>query len=347
MKKLISLTLFVILNYAVQAQIPSAGIVAHWPFTGNASDASPNANNGNTSKVTLTKGKQGASNTAYKFDSADSYISIPYDTSMNVTNISICTVIKPSAFYTNTCQGNYIISRGIQGNAGHYFSGYFDNAYNDCSVTDTNAFVFCGQAGTYIKPSNTMQSTTRVHTNNWYCFIMIFDGVTGKYYVNGSLVHSFTGWNAMGSSTDSICIGKYPWGGSSFPYNFIGVLDDIAIYNRVLSDSEINNYCTNAPMIGVEDTTTSIAESNVINYANLQVYPNPNDGVFKVSGKTASANITIQVYNTVGVLVYNTSVITDNKQINTIVDIKSLPSGLYTLKLSDEKNVYTARLLKQ
>lgn len=347
MKNLISLTVLFILNYAVQAQIPSAGMVAHWPFTGNASDASPNANNGNTSKVTLTKGKQGANNTAYKFDSTDSYISVPYNANMNVTNISICAVIKPSAFYTNTCQGNYIISRGSQGNSGHYFSGYFDNAYNDCTVADTNAFVFCGQAGTYIMSANTMQSTTRVHTNNWYCFIMTFDGVTGKYFVNGALVHSFTGWNAMGSSTDSICIGKYPWGGSSYPYNFIGTMDDIAIYNRVLSDSEINNYCSNAPMIGVEDTTTSINQSHITNKPNLSLYPNPNDGIFTVSGTAASANVRVQVYNAVGVLVYNTSVYTDNKHINTNIDIKNIPAGVYTLKLSDEKQVQTIRLLKQ
>lgn len=354
MKKLFStFSLFLITLFSVSAQIPSSGVVAHWPFTGNALDKSSNSNNGKTNKVTLTKGKQGATNTAYLFDTTDSYIGVPYKSNMNVSNISICAVIKPKNFYTDVCQGNYIISRGTQGTPGHYFSGFFDNAYNDCSVADTNYFVFCGQAGTYIKPSNTMQSTTRVHTNNWYCFVMTFDGTTGKYYVNGSLVHSFTGWTAMGSSSDSICIGSYPWGGSSFPYNFIGTIDDIAIYNRALSDSEISNYCTKAPLIGVEDTTdnpdtTTNAALIINNQSNtVYIYPNPNEGHFSVSGTLNAESVNFEIYNTVGTLVHKTAAKAAKKNINTTLDVKHLPNGMYILKVLSENHTQTIRFIKR
>ncbi len=65
-----------------------------------------------------------------------------------------------------------------------------------------------------------------------------------------------------------------------------------------------------------------------------------------MSANSASAIVVLQVYNAVGMLVYNTSAFTNNKHINTTIDIKSLPSGVYTLKLSDDKHIQTVRLLK-
>ncbi|HLO72075.1 MAG TPA: LamG-like jellyroll fold domain-containing protein [Flavipsychrobacter sp.] len=347
MKKIITTLLMSIIYIFATAQIPTSGLLIHFPFTGNANDASGKAHHGNIKDVKPVKGKIGYPATAYLFDTISSSIGVPYKPDMNVNKISMCAVFKANKFYTDVCQGNFIISRGTQGTNGSLILDYLDNGYNDCTVADTNLYVFAGQVGPIVLSATTTQCSVKVRTQTWYCYILTFDGDTARHYVNGTLINKFAGWsNTIGSSTDSICIGKYPWGGSSFPYNFIGVLDDIAIYNRVLSDSEINNYCTNAPMIGVEDTTTSISQSNIINQANLQIYPNPSDGIFTVSGTSASAIVALQVYNAVGMLVYNTSAFTNNKHINTTIDIRSLPSGVYTMKLSDDKHIQTVRLLK-
>ena len=53
------------------------GLVAYYPFTGNANDASGNGNNGTVIGATLTENMFGASNAAYAFDGISNYIEVP------------------------------------------------------------------------------------------------------------------------------------------------------------------------------------------------------------------------------------------------------------------------------
>ncbi|MBL7682521.1 MAG: T9SS type A sorting domain-containing protein [Flavipsychrobacter sp.] len=339
---------------SLKAQIPTAGLLIHFPFSGNAKDASGKAHHGNINDVKPVNGKQGISNTAYLFDTVTSFIGVPYKSDMNVSKISMCAVMKPKAFYTGPCQGNFIISRGIQGTNGSLILDYLDNGYNDCSVADTNLYVFAGQAGPIVLPATTTQCSVKVRTNTWYCYILTFDGDTARHYINGTLINKFAGWSSIiGSSTDSICIGKYPWGGSSFPYNFIGTIDDIAIYNRALSDSEISNYCTKAPLIGVEDTTdnpdtTTNAALIINNQSNtVYIYPNPNEGHFSVSGTLNAESVNFEIYNTVGTLVHKSAAKAAKKNINTTLDVKHLPNGMYILEVLSENHTQTIRFIKR
>lgn len=240
---------------------PTAGLIGHWGFNGNANDLSGNGHHGNIHNVTSVAGKLGAPNTGYLFNSLNSYVSIPYHSDFNVNSaISICAIIKPTVINTNLCQGNFIVSRGSQGSSGGYLLSFFDNAYNDCTTADTNSFVFTGQAGPTVLNASLWTNSTKVHTNNWYCVVLTYDGTNCKIYVDGALTITLPGWSpTVGSSTDSISIGKYLWGGALFPYNFIGVMDDVAIYNRALADSEALSYCSFAALV---DTSVSILPLN-------------------------------------------------------------------------------------
>lgn len=332
------------------AQIPSAGLVAHWPFTGNAADSSGNGRHGNINNVTLAPGKLGTAGTAYVFNNTNAFIGIPYHSSFNVTRISMCAVLKPSDFYTGPCQGNFILSRGVQGSSGSLILDYLDNAYNDCSVADTNLYVFAGQVGTIVLPATTMQCSTKVHTNNWYCFVLTYDGTTAKYFINGTLINSFTGWSsAIGNSSDSISIGKYLWA-SGYPYNFIGTLDDVAFYNRALTDSEVNNYCINAPKAGTivpdtTDTTNSISYHTIQN--TIKLYPNPTKGSFTINGTLQSGHASIEILNTLGVSIYKEAIQLKNNDIHHSIDVNHVPQGMYLLKITSDDYSRNIKFIKQ
>lgn len=63
-------TIFVVTLTKAQdlpSYIPSDGLVAYYPFNGNANDASGNGNNGTVSGATLTSDKDGNTNKAYEF----------------------------------------------------------------------------------------------------------------------------------------------------------------------------------------------------------------------------------------------------------------------------------------
>ncbi len=53
------------------------GLVAYYPFNGNANDASGNGNNAVFNNATLTSDRLGVPNSAYYFNGVDNYIRIP------------------------------------------------------------------------------------------------------------------------------------------------------------------------------------------------------------------------------------------------------------------------------
>lgn len=78
MKKFFSLLLlFFATTFLVNAQIPTNGLVAWYPFIGNAHDSSGNGYNGTIMNgAYLTTDRFGNANNAYSFDGMNDYINI-------------------------------------------------------------------------------------------------------------------------------------------------------------------------------------------------------------------------------------------------------------------------------
>jgi hypothetical protein len=64
----------------------SDGLVAYYPFNGNANDASGNGNNGIVVGATLTADRFGNPNSAYSFNGTSDYIRVPNSSSLQLTN---------------------------------------------------------------------------------------------------------------------------------------------------------------------------------------------------------------------------------------------------------------------
>ncbi|MFW9930969.1 MAG: hypothetical protein ACFFD1_16390, partial [Candidatus Thorarchaeota archaeon] len=64
----------------------SAGLVAYYPFNGNAKDESGNGNDGVIIGASATKDRFGTRNSAYSFDGVDDYIEVADSRSLNFTN---------------------------------------------------------------------------------------------------------------------------------------------------------------------------------------------------------------------------------------------------------------------
>ncbi len=69
---------------------------------------------------------------------------------------------------------------------------------------------------------------------------------------------------------------------------------------------------------------------------NLSLYPNPNNGSFTIKGNVNSnKEMTIQIVNAVGQLVYETKALPKNKELNEQVNVQHLASGVYLLRVKD------------
>lgn len=77
MKKTTLILSLVLFTMSCYSQIPSNGLVAYWPFNGNANDSSIYNNNGVVTGATLTVDRFGNPNKAYSFNGSSDFITVP------------------------------------------------------------------------------------------------------------------------------------------------------------------------------------------------------------------------------------------------------------------------------
>lgn len=233
-------------------QISPENLVAYWKFSGNANDSSGNGHNGTlktnyvgTSAATavdggtlpvLTTDRYGNANSAYYFNNG-AYIEIPYDQTLYPSNFSISCWVKPQI----ASNGNYIFS------VDHYFGYKFQLQGNDFPFLTVST-----DAGIHDVDDN----PGAVTVNTWSQVVAEFTGNTSvTFYINGVLVKTvtITGNLAPPKTIVNVCIGNelpksaYSLTDTSSPNYFYGAsyfqgsLDDVRLYNKVLSAAEVNS----------------------------------------------------------------------------------------------------------
>lgn len=246
MKKLIAwvtIAFCMLKSVNVFAQIDlNKGLIAYYPFNGNANDASGNGNNANFNNATPALDYYGNPNSAYYFNGADNYIRIPNAPSINPANtISVCAWVKPMGFYKGKCHGNSILMKGD----GDYLTGSyllrFDDNFitkgNNCvnALVDTVKQTYYGLANTY-----NQADTPYVEKNVWQSLVYTYDGSTSRLYVGCLLVSEVNDPGRTFSNSYDLFLGRL--NSIQYPYWFNGVLDEVRIYNRALNVDEIKAY---------------------------------------------------------------------------------------------------------
>jgi hypothetical protein len=222
--------------------VPANGLIGWWPFNGNANDESGNGNNGTNNGTTLTTDRNGVANQAYSFDGNDF---------IQTSNQNLSGSVSFSGWYK---MSNF----NFPNNDMFYVSN--QSPTND--ITSTNiCFGFRGSGGQYghstylSSPLTGYYATNNLPTTNvWHHIACVFEnGSYVKMYLDNVLIYS--NMNVLtNSSQASLPLLFGGTGTSSFYY--IGQLDDIGIWNRALTNCEIQNlYNSSNPT----NTTTASA----------------------------------------------------------------------------------------
>lgn len=216
----------------------STGLIAYYPFNGNANDLSGNNNNPIFNNATLTTGRMGIPNTAYYFDGATSYMRIANNTLLNPTQLTLFALVKPMGFYHGLCYNNSILDKGALDQNGNYSLRFTAGSYtNSCNIDDSLHQNFLGYGA---GPSASLY-TPYVQKDIWYCVVYTISADSIKLYINGTLKQRSKITNPVTSNSDDISIGKKL--NNVYPYWYKGVIDEIRIYNRPLNAEEVNTLC--------------------------------------------------------------------------------------------------------
>lgn len=216
------------------------GVVAYYPFTGNAADSSGNHFNGVVNGATLTTNRFGVTNSAYHFNG---YSNISVNDApglrLQATDFTINTWVKLDV-YNNSLSSAILDKRSTNGSLQCWYMGI-----NGTTNVTPAGYTYYGPGGGYPR----ITGNDSVKLNTWTMITTVYNVSThtAKLYVNG--VFSIQS-PANIASPDGLSDAKM-YIGSDNPdimtsYYMQGSIDDIRIYNRMLSDHEISKLYTRA-----------------------------------------------------------------------------------------------------
>ena len=214
----------------------NTGLMAYYPFNGNANDISGNNNNAIFNNATLTADRFGALNSAYHFNGTNNYIQIPNSSTLNTTNsISLVAWVKATGFYYGTCHGNRILMKGAtDATPGNYSLNFDDNLITN----NQNCFIATPDTLHETFDARNAGSPQFLQKNQWYCVVYTNDGTTTKFYVNCQLVDSRPSAGINYTNSEDLYLGKL--NNPTYPFWLNGDLDEVRIYNRALTVDEVN-----------------------------------------------------------------------------------------------------------
>ena len=308
MKKqlLFLLILAICTTKVIFAQVPSYvspnGLIGYWPFNGNANDESGNGLNGTVNGAILTSDRFGISNKAFLFDTNQSIL-INNTTTLNPYPLTISLWYKQTNWSAG--ESSNLISKYASASWNGF--GIGSNDYNNVLcvfplfLRSQSDRVF----GYYGEPPF---DQTNITLSQWYHYVFVLDSIGGKIYVDGNLIssHPWTGSPGPTSSNLPLKIGGS--GGSGTWYR--GLIDDIGIWDRPLTDQEITNLYnsanTNECLTMV--INTGVLSTNPITYTStVNIFPNPaNDQITIDCGNLSNVvGWNIKITNMLGQEVFN------------------------------------------
>ena len=202
-------------NKIYQVNKEYSSLVQHWPFDGDATNAVSGGVDATVSGATLTTDRNGIANSAYYFDGTDDKMeasgAADFGTSSFTANLWVCST-KSSGY------GNLLRT---------------DNGYS------TNGWLVRFNNGKLEIWEGRSAGRSYVSTNTysdglWHMvsYVRDVENHVGKLYVDGSYVGGYT-------DTDNNVTGPLKFGTFGSGEYYQGKMDDVSLYNRALSASEV------------------------------------------------------------------------------------------------------------
>jgi hypothetical protein len=311
------------------------GLVSYYPFCGNANDQSGNGNNGIVNGATLTTDRFGNNNSAYNFDGLSNYIDLNKQLP-NTFSISLWVLVDVFKSYSGvnhnniggtmigTFNNNFEFSgfacetSGVPSSFGQHYAAFWNPNPNNVSVTSSNNLVI----------------------NEWKNLIMTYNGVSLKYYVNGIQEGSSNAIFTQNNRNLFVGARQFHLNGPNFFFD--GKIDDIGIWNRALTQTEITQlYNQNQCITNITVTDTLIINvgqlsyTNPVAYANnITIYPNPASTQININFNNITNLVggSVKVINALGQQVATTPITTTGTNSTMLLSTWG-GSGLYFVQI--------------
>lgn len=247
------------------------GLVAHYPFNGNANDSSGNENHGTVHGATLTVDRFGNANNAYTFDGLNDFIEVPNSNKLNFGSGPFSILLWAKTDYRTG--GISLISKGA--GFDHHHDAGWGISY---ASTPQSLYLLVGDGSSHIEHNTGYRSLAE-----WTQIGMIRKS-NGDVFMIADGLKIFTGKSFLGNTTNNISI---TMGKNNIYSGYLqGSIDDIRIYNRALNESEVQTLYS-----GSKNVTLTIIKTGEGEITSMD--SNINCGINCQSDYALNSNITL------------------------------------------------------
>ena len=231
----------------VPSYVPTNGLVGYWPFNGNANDESGNGNNGTVNGATLTQDRFGNLGKAYSFNAnyLGHYSGADYIRCLNPGPLG--STSRTFSFWVKTDSASISLLNNTVLSYGKNEVGGLAQQFR--IVVGGGG---CNSGGILVHNLSGSKESQYTPLNSWDFFSVVYDSFLGqnftgvKIYLNANLLTNYCTDNAGSimntGNQNPITIGRYHdlnW--TTDEGWFKGILDDIGIWNRALTQQEITD----------------------------------------------------------------------------------------------------------
>lgn len=246
-------------------------------------------------------------------------------TTMAATSVSISPLPIP-AWSSNSpvCVGQPI---NFTGTGGTTYTWTGPNSFNSTSQNPTIAVSSLSNAGNYTLTVMASNSCTNSASGN--VTVNPLPSVTANSTASVVCIGNSVTLNGGGAST-------YTWTG--------GVTDNVAFTPTVTDTYTVTgtdaNGCSNTAAVTVTVSACTGMQQFGVKSSEFVVYPNPNNGDFTISLIGTNTTPTVEIYNTIGKLVYSNEVTSERTNFST-----NLAAGIYFINLIENGKVIATQKL--
>lgn len=305
------------INAQVPNYVPTNGLVAYYPFNGNAIDESINTNDGTVHGAVLTTDRFGNPNAAYSFNHND----ITFN-----TNIITSYPFSISGWFKKEGIGSGYLNYGTLFTTSQVIHATNGNGIHSIINEDTFAIE---------KSPNTQFDLYKNNLDytNWHHFIITCDTnistgtIISTLYIDGIITDTKTSPIVSYTSSLPLTIGRGFDG--ALDYSFIGKIDDLGVWNRALTQGEIS------------DLFNATLKINDFSKNKIILYPSPAKDILNFSLSETNTAYEYEISNMLGEKVSYGNVNSNS------ISISNLANGVYIVKIRTNEGVLTEKFIKE
>ncbi len=314
----------------------SDNLIAYYPFCNNANDMSGNLGNSCVfNNAVSVADRFGNSSSAYWFNGIDSYMAA------NADNFP-ATGPRSVVFYFNL--DDPLDHNGVLGWGGGECGTSYIVSMNQTDLPNS----YRTQGHCVVNSANT--SNSYPPPAGWNQFTLTSGYDTTRMYLNGTLIEDFPGIDAENTNVfgKDFIIGAVPSPSGIDTFTdvnvkmFSGYLDDIIIYNDVLTAEKVAslyNYFTTGEKIALAPSGEQ----------QLLISPNPNSGnVLHVNYALSAASekeVKVNIFDVLGNAILTTLLPVENGIIDETINLGNIPGGIYFLFIDEQDSQNTSTFI--